>query len=446
MAKAKCSIIVYGCAKNQLDAEEMAVRLREEGYEVIPDPSSADIAIVHTCGFIQDAKKESIEGVLMACRLAEEGRGPQVLVTGCLSQRYSEELMEEIPEISGVAGTSSPKDIVNLVKIALSGEKVNAVGTPGRGAPGGDGLRLRDAGLPWSYLRVSEGCRHRCTYCAIPGIRGPLASRPVDEVVAEARLLSSSGVRELNLIAEDLSDYGYDWDKERHLARLLSNLAKIEEVSWIRLLYLRPDGVTPELAQAMAETKIVPYVDLPIEHGSDRILRLMGRPGVKEIQKAVGLLRQSVPGLHLRTTVIAGFPGETEKDLQETLDFLSEVGAHRVGAFAYSREEGTPAYSLPELVPQEVARERAERVRRYGLHLAKEKSRSMIGTTIPVLLAEPSSRKGFWLGRGPHQAPEVDGKTYVKVGGLSPDKGQIVPVEVTQAAVLDVFGSARTAG
>ncbi|HHW26297.1 MAG TPA: 30S ribosomal protein S12 methylthiotransferase RimO [Firmicutes bacterium] len=441
MAKAKCSIIVYGCSKNQLDAEEMAVRLRQAGFQVVPDPSSADIVIVHTCGFIQDAKKESIEGVLMACRMAEEGSGARVLVTGCLSQRYPDELAKEIPEISGVAGTAAPKDIVELVNAALSGERVEAVGVPGRGAPGGEGLRLQDVTGPWSYLRVSEGCRHRCTYCAIPGIRGPLASRPMEEVVAEARLLSSLGVRELNLIAEDLSDYGYDWDRGRHLPRLLAELAEIEEIMWIRLLYVRPDGVTPELAEAMAHPKIVPYIDLPIEHGSDKILRLMGRPGVQDIRRAVSLLRQNVPGLHLRTTVIAGFPGETEEDLKETIDFLREIGAHRVGVFAYSREEGTPAYLLPDVVPEELGKERAERVRRAGLALAKKHSRDMIGSTIPVLLTGPSTRKGYWVGRGPHQAPEVDGKTYVKVGDMNPAPGQIVNAKVTDAAVLDLFAS-----
>lgn len=441
MANTKCSIIVYGCAKNQLDAEEMAVRLKTEGFLVTADSSSADVVIVHTCGFIQDAKKESIEGILEACRLSqdEDSDGPIVIVTGCLSQRYSKELMEEIPEISGIAGTGAPKDIISLVKAALSGERVNAVGAPGRGSPGGVGLRLTDPIAPWSYLRVSEGCRHRCTYCAIPGIRGPLRSRPAEEIVSEARLLASYGVKELNLIAEDLSDYGCDLDGKRHLPSLLNDLSEVEGIDWIRLLYIRPDGVTPELSYAMANPRVVPYIDLPIEHGSDKILRLMGRPGLGQIRKAVGLLRKSVPDLHLRTTVITGFPGETEKDLEDTLDFLKEIGAHRVGAFAYSREEGTPAYSLPGLLPEEVRKERAERLRRAGLFLAKKKSRDMIGTTIPVLLSGPSLRKGFWIGRGPHQAPEVDGRTYVRVGDSMPVPGQMIEAKVTEAAALDLF-------
>lgn len=445
----KCCIIVYGCAKNQVDAEEMAARLREAGYDLTPDVAGASVVVVHTCGFIEDAKKESIQGILEACRLVGAGRNPKdhapVVVTGCLSQRYPQDLAREIPEISAIAGTGAPRDIVEIVGSALAGDKVVKVGEPGRGAPGGGGRRrLMTPNQTWAYLRVSEGCRHRCTYCAIPGIRGRLASRPAEEVVAEARLLVEAGVRELNLIAQDLSDYGSDWGGGRQLASLLRDLVKIPCLAWVRLLYLRPDGVTEDLADAMAHHKVAPYVDLPVEHGSGRVLRQMGRPGPEEIMRAVDILRNSIPRLFIRTTVIAGFPGETEKDLDDTRDLLSAIGAHRVGVFPYSREEGTPAYNLPHPVPSAVALERAEAIRRFGLELARVSSKSLVGSEIPLILVKPSVRPGYWVGRGPHQAPEVDGRVYVRLdASRTGPPGPFLDVTVRRAGTLDLFASVK---
>jgi ribosomal protein S12 methylthiotransferase len=438
----KCCIIVYGCAKNQVDAEEMAERLREAGYYLTPDATSADVVVVHTCGFIEDAKKESIEGILSACELVKEAGGQApVVVTGCLSQRYPQDLLKEIPEIAGVAGTGAPRDIVEIVKAALEGKKVNLVGEPGRGAPGGLGKRqLLSPGQTWAYLRVSEGCRHHCTYCAIPSMRGSLQSRPIEDVVAEARSLVGAGVREVNLIAQDLADYGSDWGGGRQLPALVRELVKIPDLAWVRLLYLRPDGVTPELADAMAHYKVAPYVDLPAEHGSGKILRLMGRPGPDQIVKAVETLRTAVPRLFVRTTIITGFPGETEKDLEQVKDLLSAIGAHRVGVFPYSREEGTPAYNLPDPVPTAVARERAEAIRRYGLELARVNSKSLVGSEIPVILVKPSVRPGYYVARGPHQAPEVDGRTYIRYRDTGlPGAGTFFDVRVHRAGVLDLY-------
>jgi ribosomal protein S12 methylthiotransferase len=470
--KTKCCIAVYGCAKNRVDAEEMASRLVSAGYEITGDATQAGVIIVHTCGFIEDAKKESIRGIFQAVEAAGSPTGDPipVIVTGCLSQRYPDELLKEIPEIAGVAGTSAPRDIVEIVEQVLREEapskqggrvratsgaasqgkdlygpksadnrRVRHVGEPGRGAPGGEGCLRFDPYLtkPWAYLRVAEGCRHHCTYCAIPRIRGALKSRPEDEIIAEARHLTSLGVVELNLIAQDLSDYGVDLEGKRRLARLVRRLGSVPGIRWTRLLYVRPDGVDEYLAESMALPKVVPYIDLPIEHGSPRILRLMGRPGPEEILKAVDLLRQAMPELYLRTTVITGFPGETEKDILETMDLLCAIGAHRVGVFPFSREEGTAAYNLPGLVPRKVARERAEAVRRVGLRLASESAAAMRGKDIEVILERPSFRPGYWIGRGPHQAPEVDGVTYVRsnrTGG-----GPIVPARVTSSGILTLF-------
>ena len=442
-ATAKCCIIVYGCAKNQVDAEEMAARLREAGYGLTADAADADVVIVHTCGFIEDAKKESVQGILEACQVSSSGRNAPVVVTGCLSQRYPRDLVKEIPEIAGVAGTGAPRDIVEIVVAALSGERVERVGEPGRGAPGGGGRRsLLTPNQTWAYLRISEGCRHHCTYCAIPGMRGSLSSRPMDDILNEARSLVDDGVRELNLIAQDLTDYGSDWGGGRRLASLIQELVNTPGLAWVRLLYLRPDGVTTELADAMAHYKVAPYVDLPIEHGSGRILRLMGRPSPQEIMTAVETLRSRVPDIFVRTTVITGFPGETEADVAETKDLLSAMGAHRVGVFPYSNEEGTPAYSLPHPVPGEVARERAEAVRRFGLELAKVNSRSLVGREIPVILVQPSVRPGYWVGRGPHQAPEVDGRVYVRLDEER-TRETFLDVRVHRSGILDLYASAE---
>lgn len=445
-----CCIIAYGCAKNQVDAQEMASRLRGAGYRLSTDPAEADAVIVHTCGFIEDAKRESVEGILRACDVAED-KGPQteqrprVLVTGCLSQRYPKELLQEIPEIAGVAGTAAPRDIVEIVEAALAGHRVECVGAPGRGAPG-KGIRLEcvSTGSVWSYLRVSEGCRHHCTYCAIPSMRGLLVSRTPVDILDEAQSLVDAGVRELNLIAQDLSDYGYDLAGKRRLASLLRKLAGIPDIGWVRLLYLRPDGVTRELAETMANPKVAPYVDLPVEHGSARILRLMGRPGPDRVMRAVEMLRSCVPDIFIRTTVITGFPGETEEDLEQTANLLKVMRVHRVGVFPFSSEEGTPASRLPDPVPGEIARQRAEAIRKLGLDLARRNSASLVGKDIPVLLAGPAIRPGYWLGRGPHQAPEVDGATYVRAtdaaGSLT---GRRVTATVTRAGILNLFAAYR---
>jgi len=438
---ASCCIVVYGCAKNQVDAEEMAWRLKDAGFILTGDASEADLVIIHTCGFIDAAKKECIEGILRVCTVSEERlrRGlsaPRVIVTGCLSQRYAKELIDEIPEINGLAGTQAPRDIVEIARETLSGKKVIRVESPEKGFTWKRAERLVDFAVPWTYLRVSEGCRHKCTYCAIPSMRGPLVSRKMEDILVEAKFLSEKGIREVNLIAQDLGDYGLDLYGKPSLGELLERLSEETDLAWIRLLYVRPDGVTPELARAMKSPKVVPYIDLPVEHGSEKILRLMGRPGRDVIRKSVEALRTSVPEIAIRTTIITGFPGETEDDLNEIFRLLEEIRPHRVAVFPYSREEGTPAWHLSSQIDEKTKKERAESVRRFGLELAREHTRILVGKEIPVLLERPSRRSGYWLGRGPHQAPEVDGKVWVKARGKP---GDIVKAQVTSAGYLDLF-------
>lgn len=451
--------MVLGCAKNRVDAEEMAVRLEHAGYTISSDPADADLIIVHTCGFIEKARRESIRALMDLVSLKAEPEkqkdgqrkddaAPKILVTGCLSQRYPRELIEEIPEIDGLAGTQAPRDIVLLVRRVLSGERVVEVGPPGRGVPGtcggeisaAPGLRYRPESMPWAYVRVAEGCRRRCTYCAIPSMRGPLVSRSLEDIVKEVEFLAAAGVREVNLIAQDLGDYGVDLCGKRLLPELLLRLSDVPGISWIRLLYVHPDGVSSELARTMASSKAVPYLDMPVEHGSARILKLMGRPGPDRIRQAVETLREHIPGIFLRTSVIVGFPGETPRDFEETMELLAECEFHRVAVFGYSLEEGTPAASLPDRVPSRTRARRIKEMQHFSTALARESSLRLEAKLIDVMLERPALQKGWWVGRGVHQAPEVDGKVFLLTRSTScPRRGEILRGRVSSPGILNLW-------
>ncbi len=443
--------MVLGCAKNHVDAEEMAVRLEQAGYTVSADPAAADLIIVHTCGFIEKARRESIRALMDVVSLKqdaqkqkederEDGTGsPKILVTGCLSQRYPGELLEGIPELDGLAGTQAPRDIVDLVRRILSGERVVEVGPPGRGAPGtcggeisgAPGLRYRPQSRPWAYVRVAEGCRRRCTYCAIPSMRGPLVSRPLEHIMKEVEFLSAAGVREVNLIAQDLGDYGVDLCGKKLLPELLLRLSDVPGISWVRPLYVHPDGVSSQFARAMARSKAVPYVDMPIEHGSARVLKLMGRPGPDRIRQAVDTLKEQVPGIFIRTSVIVGFPGETRRDFEETMELLAECEFHRVAVFGYSLEEGTPAASLPDRVPPQTRVRRIREMQHLSTALSRQSSLRLEAKVIDVMLERPALQEEWWAGRGVHQAPEVDGKVFLRIGPAS----KAVPGDIRRGRV-----------
>ena len=352
-------MISLGCAKNQINAEQMLFLLRVAGYEILPDPDGADLVIINTCGFIEDAKTEAIDNILAMGELKKEGRVGKILVTGCLAQRYQMEIVQEMPEVDGVLGTGSYYDIVSAVGKVLSGETVAEFGDINAAQP--EPQRILTTPEHYAYFRIAEGCDNLCAFCIIPKLRGRYRSRPMEELVKEAQDLAESGVKELIVIAQDTSRYGIDLYGERKLAELLQKLCAIDSIVWVRIHYLYPDEMSDELIDVLAdEPKIVKYLDIPIQHINDNILRAMNRRGngeyVKELLKK---LRARIPGLVIRTSLITGLPGEGEEEFQQLCEFLKEFKLERAGTFTFSPEEGTKA-ALMEYPDKAVAQERAE--------------------------------------------------------------------------------------
>ncbi|MHB0912729.1 MAG: 30S ribosomal protein S12 methylthiotransferase RimO [Armatimonadota bacterium] len=426
-------LISLGCPKNVVDAEEILGELANAGHEITDDPERAEVLVVNTCGFIRSAKEESIEAVLDAVRRKTSGACRSVIVTGCLSQRYGDELAREIPEADGVIGVGAAGEIAEAVERTLSGERLVRVGEPSHWW-----LSQRDRVLstqPWTaYLRVADGCDNRCTYCAIPSIRGGFASRPEADVLAEAKALADSGVKELNLVAQDVTRYGLDTG-ETSLAKLLYKLGEIEGLRWIRLLYCYPTRIGEELIRAVTEVdKVCKYIDIPLQHCSRSVLSAMGRPGGRDdYLRLFARIRESCPEAALRTTFIVGFPGETEEDFEELLSFVEEVRFDRVGAFVYSPEEGTPAASLPQSVRPNVAASRQRRLMDIAGRVSLENNRRLVGKKMQVLVEE--SGRGSAVGRSYRDAPEIDGSVLVE--GDAPC-GEIIAAEIIAAGQYDL--------
>ena len=357
-------MVSLGCAKNQVDAEQMLFLLQQAGYNILPEPAGADVVIVNTCGFIESAKTEAIDNILAMAQLKAEGSVGKILVTGCLAQRYQEEILKELPEVDGVLGTGSYYDVVSAVKQLLDGaEGIEEYGDIQ--APVQECGRILTTPKHYAYLKIAEGCDNHCAFCIIPTLRGKYRSRPMDKLIEEAKELAASGVKELIVVAQDTSRYGIDLYGERKLAELLRELCKIDGFVWVRVHYLYPDEMSDELIDVLAnEPKIVKYLDIPIQHIDDGILKKMNRRGNSKYLKALlTKLRDRIPGLVLRTSLITGLPGEGEKEFEALCDFLREYKLERVGAFAFSPEEGTRAAKM-EYPDAEVARQRADVVRK----------------------------------------------------------------------------------
>ena len=430
-------LVSLGCSKNRVDSEMLLGQLRERGYQIVDDPKEAEIIIVNTCGFIQSAKEESIDTLLEMAEYKQTGRLKLLLATGCLAQRYGEELREALGEADGFMGVADYKRIFEVIDEAQKGERPLAIGE-------GDRFYKSDRVLttpPYSaYVKISDGCDNRCTYCAIPLIRGRYRSRPYDDIVEECRELAKKGVTEVTLIAQDTSRYGSDFEgKPLLLKNLLADVSAIEGIHWVRVLYCYPDTVNDELLDAIASLpKCARYLDLPLQHINDRLLKAMNRRGDSQmIKRLLSGCRQR--GITVRTTMIVGFPGETEEEFEELLDFVKETRFDRLGAFAYSPEENTPAAAMPEQIDEAVKQERLDRLMTLQQQISAEIMRSRVGETCEVLVE--GFRHGRYYGRSLMEAPEVDGKVlFTSQKKLRP--GEYVTVHITGASEYDLNGEA----
>ena len=435
----KVGFISLGCSKNLVDTEVMLYNLHSAGFEITPNEEEAEIIVINTCGFIESAKKEAIENILDAEKLKEWGKCRHIIATGCLVERYREEVMEQMPEIDAIIGVGSLCDIAEACRAVMRGEKYTSFRDKETSKLGGD--RIITTEPHTAYLKVSEGCDNLCTYCAIPLIRGRHRSRPIEDIVAEAKDLEAMGVKELNLIAQDTTRYGLDLYGEYSLARLVKAVTDETTIPWIRLLYCYPDKITDDLIeQFRTNDRLVKYMDSPIQHISDSVLARMNRHGGRAlIEEAIKKLRDSVPGIILRTTAMVGFPGETEEDFEELCSFVKEVGFDRFGAFTFSPEDDTPAAEMPDQIDEQVKQDRYDCLMQTQLLVAEEKSRAMVGKTLTVLCDGFDTVAEVYYGRSYADAPDVDGKIYfTSKRRINP--GAFVEVKITEAMDYDLVG------
>lgn len=434
----KIAFLSLGCAKNLVNTEQMMALCEQEGWSVTTDPAGADVAVVNTCGFIESAKSEAIDTILSLAHLKEEGRLGKLLVAGCLSQRYQDEMLDELPEIDGLLGTGSYTDIVEAIKAVMEGDTPTYFGDIHHTVE--DGARMVTKPLYSAYLKIAEGCDNHCAYCVIPSLRGRYRSRTMDSLLAEAKSLADQGTRELIVVAQDITRYGTDWDGKRHLAQLLTELCKLP-FRWVRLHYLYPDEFTDELVDVIArEPKIVKYLDIPIQHASNRILKAMNRRGTQaELNALLTTLRQKIPGLVIRTSLITGLPGETEAEFQELCDFLQRHQLERAGIFPFSPEEGTAAFAMPDQVPQELAQRRAELLVDLQSRVMDRYNETRLGTVMEVLCEGFDPDAGCYRGRTYADSPDVDGHVFFTAAGKVP-AGEFVQVRITGTENGDLTG------
>ncbi len=410
---ASIGFISLGCAKNQVDCERMMYRLAEAGHEVRPDIVGCDVVVINTCGFIEAAKTEAIDAILQTGQLKQQGLVGGILVTGCLSQRYREEILELLPEVDGILGTGSYAEVVPAIDELLEKRTVCRFGDID--APELETGRILTTPPHYAYLKIAEGCDNRCSYCIIPYLRGAYRSRSMDDVLYEARLLADSGVRELIVVAQDITRYGTDLPgHRRQLAQLLRQLCRIEQLHWVRLHYAYPDEIDDELIDVIAtEPKIVKYLDIPIQHCSSSILKLMNRRGDRAFLEALfAKLRSRIPGLVLRTSVITGLPGEGEEEFAELCDFLKQQRLERVGAFAFSPEEGTPAAEM-EFADAAVAQSRAQMLEDIQSRIMDDYNAALFGRTLEVVIDGYDEEYGQFYGRTYADSPDIDGRVWL---------------------------------
>ena len=437
----KVSLVSLGCPKNLVDAEVMLGYLSRAGYTVTTDETLADIIIVNTCSFIKEAKQESIDTILDLADRKHDGHCKLLIVTGCLPQRYQEELAKELPEVDIFVGTGDYPRIVEIIaEKRTSSDQICYTGDPN--FVYNDELpRLQSSPHYTAYLKIAEGCSNRCAYCVIPMLRGDHRSRPLESLLTEARQLVDGGVKELNLIAQDITAYGKDLPDAPSLEQLIKELAKLEGLKWIRLLYAYPDGVTDSLiALIKNEPKVCKYLDLPIQHISDPILkRMRRRSGEEDIRALIAKLRSEIPDIAIRTSLIVGFPGETSEDFKKLLQYVEETRFDRLGVFCYSKEEGTPAAEMPDQVSERIKRERHKKLMRTQARVSFKHNRTLVDSEEEVLVEGYSEETELLLkGRSSRQAPDVDGLVYITAGNAN--VGEIVRLRITDSSDYDLIG------
>lgn len=434
----KAAIVSLGCSKNLVDSEVMVQSILNNDYEVTNDARFAEVIIINTCGFIESAKQESIDTILEMAEYKKNGKCKVLIASGCMAERYKEELMKELPELDAVIGAGDYKNITEVIRQALRGEKVVLYGNQELIDIDKLPRRISTFGAS-AYLKIAEGCDNRCSYCIIPAIRGKYRSRRMEYILEEAEELSRNGIKELNIIAQDITRYGIDLYDSCKLSELLKKLTKIEGIEWIRLLYTYPDEFSDELIDTIAkEEKICKYLDIPIQHASNAILKKMARRSSKEkILKLIEKLRTCIPDIVIRTSLIVGFPGETEEDFNELYDFVSRVKFNRLGVFTYSREEDTPAFDMPDQVDEAVKQERLEKIMLLQKEISRQYNKQLVGSMIKVLIEGIS--EGEYFGRSYMDAPEIDGRVYFK-SNKSLIPGDFCHVAVRKTYEYDLVG------
>mgnify|MGYP004618857577 FL=1 len=439
----KIGMVSLGCNKNQVDAERMLYKIKEAGYQLVADAALSDIVIVNTCGFIESAKQEAIETILEFGKLKEEGRIKKIIVTGCLAERYKEEVAELLPEADAVIGLGCNDDILNVIDKVLANQRplefANKLCLPMEGG------RVQTTLPFYSYLKVAEGCSNCCTYCAIPAIRGKFRSVPMETLIEEAKGLAEHGVKELNIIAQDSTRYGEDLYGESKLPELLTELCRIDKLKWIRILYCYPERITDKLLDVIAkEDKIVKYIDVPIQHCCEDILKKMNREGNEEYLRALMTkIREKVPNVTIRTTLITGFPSETEEQFNQLADFVRDMRFDRLGCFPYSQEEGTKAAEMPDQLDEETKQRRADVIMEQQQIIMAQNNEKMIGKTIEVV-TEGFDRYGeCYFGRSAADAPDIDGKIFFRSPERKLTSGSFVKVNITETLDYDLIGEIK---
>lgn len=437
----KLLCISLGCDKNLVDTEKMMGLFRQNGWEFTDDEAEADAVLVNTCCFIGDAKEESVNTILEMAELKNQGNVKALIVTGCMAERYKQEILDEIPEVDAIIGTSSYDEIIEALNRVFGGQGPVSCFEELTRLPKTSAGRVVTTGGYYGFLKIAEGCDKRCTYCIIPSLRGPYRSYPMEELVEEAKMLADGGVKELIVVAQETTLYGVDLYGKKMLPELLRRLAAVSGIQWIRIQYCYPEEITDELIEVIKqEEKICHYLDIPIQHASDRILKRMNRrTNQAQLKEMIGKLRQEIPDIVLRTTLISGFPGETEEDHQILMEFVDEMEFERLGVFAYSAEEDTPAYSFENQVPQELKEERRDQLMELQQEIAFEHSEDMKGRILDVLIEGKVADEPAYVGRTYMDAPGVDGLIFVNTGEVLMS-GDFVRVKVTGASEYDLIG------